>query len=442
MTEIHVLHHLHQLISKGFAVCTDSRQAGTGSIFFALKGDRFNGNLFALNALENGCEAVVVDEPVGQNNSKIIQVDSVLQTLQMLGLHHRQQFSIPVIGLTGSNGKTTTKELIHKVLSSSFNTLATQGNLNNHIGVPLTLLRLNTQHEIAIVEMGANHVGEIALLSQLAQPTHGLITNIGKAHLEGFGSVENILLGKTELYRHIQSKQGTLFVNGNNEKLMTQSEDISRVLFGTADHNHLTAILIDERPMLKIAFSVRKSFGKAEVGNAGICSTQLVGAYNFENVLAALTIGLFFGVAPHAAAQAIESYQPANSRSQIVENGKNTILLDAYNANPTSMAAALQNFAGFGKTPRAALLGDMLELGIASREEHQQIANLAQKLDFDLTILVGKEFSHIAIPSGNFQKFDSVEQARDWLKQNPLLGYHVLVKGSRGIKMEKSLDVL
>jgi len=442
MQELQLLETLHKLVLSGHTPCTDSRKATKKSLFFALKGDHFNGNEFAVKAVENGCSLAIVDEPVEHPSGKIIRVANALETLQQLGLYHRQQFRIPVIGLTGSNGKTTTKELTNCVLSEKYQTLATAGNLNNHIGVPLTLLGLQPKHQITIIEMGANHLGEIALLSRLSQPGYGLITNIGKAHLEGFGSVANILKGKTELYDHVGLSNGILFVNGDNPKLIDPSAKIPHVLYGTRKGFHVVARLIQERPYLKIGFTVEKEFGQAQKEAETICDSQLVGLYNFENIVSAITIGLYFGVTPTAAARAIASYRPQNSRSQVVDNGRNTILLDAYNANPTSMAAALGNFSGFGQKPRAALLGDMLELGDSSLEEHQIIADYAKKLDFEVTLLVGREFSKIKIPDNRFQIFAEVEQARQWLIHNPLKGYHILLKGSRGIQMEKTLDAL
>ncbi len=433
---------LHQLVLHGHTVCTDSRQTKPGDIFFALKGENFNGNKFALQAIENGCALAVVDEPVAQGNEKLIQVDNVLKSLQQLSHYHRQQFSLPVIGITGTNGKTTTKELTHAVLASTFHTLATKGNLNNHIGVPLTLLDLTAEHEIAIIEMGANHLGEIGELSVLANPGYGLITNIGKAHLEGFGSVENIIKTKTELYNHVKNARGQIFVNGENSLLTEKARGAELITYGKGSQNHCAGSIIEEKPFMKIDFIVNKPLGKALSGTKGSIQTMLVGAYNFENVMAALTIGLYFGVNPENAMAAIEAYQPSNSRSQLINNGRNVILLDAYNANPTSMAAAIRNFTSFGKSPRALILGDMLELGETSREEHRQIINLIAENHFDLSILVGPEFLAVAESSENCLLFAHAECAAGWLKSQSLKGYHILVKGSRGIKMEKVLEAL
>lgn len=437
-----LLENLELLVSKGHPICTDSRQVEQGAIFFALKGASFNGNQFALQALEKGCVAAVVDEKVPLQDERIIETTDVLHTLQQLSLFHRKQFTLPVMGITGSNGKTTTKELVHAVLATTCKTLATKGNLNNHIGVPLTLLGLKPEHQLAIIEMGANHIGEIGELSALALPDFGIITNIGKAHLEGFGSLENIVKTKTELYSSVQSRNGKLFVNGDNELLMHEAGLAKSILYGRKPSNLCSGLIIGENPFLSISFRVNLPFGKAQKGLAGQIHTRLVGAYNFENVMAALTIGLYFGVTPEDATRAIENYSPSNSRSQLINNGRNRILLDAYNANPTSMAAAIGNFLAFGKPPKAVILGDMLEMGDQSRQEHREIINLLLNKPFRLIILVGSEFKAVAKPSDPVMIFDDVQQASLWLKANPLQDYNILVKGSRGIRMEKVLDVL
>lgn len=433
---------LHQLLSKGHPICTDSRLAEPGAIFFALKGESFNGNLFAKKALEKGCVAAVIDEPIEPTGENVLMVSNVLEALQQLSHFHRNLFNLPVIGITGSNGKTTTKELIHAVLASTFNTLATKGNLNNHIGVPLTLLGLKPEHEIAIIEMGANKMGEIAMLSALACPNFGLITNIGKAHLEGFGSIENIIKTKTELYSHVKGKAGLLFVSADNALLCEKSKGNKVIFYGKDNESHCSASIISDMPFVSIAFQVNKAFGKAHKGIKGNIRTQLAGVYNFENILAALTIGLHFGVSPQKAISAIENYVPSNSRSQLIKNERNTILLDAYNANPSSMAAAIENFSGFGNGPRAAMLGDMLEMGNSSMEEHNKILSLLKEKKFELLILIGPEFKAVAKPGKNLLIFDTSSAAAEWLLKNPLKGYNVLIKGSRGIQMEKVLESL
>jgi len=433
---------LHKLLTKGHLICTDSRSAEPGAIFFALKGESFNGNLFAHKALEKGCVAAVVDEPVELMGENIIMVGNVLETLQQLSHFHRKLFNLPVIGITGSNGKTTTKELMHAVLASTFNTLATKGNLNNHIGVPLTLLGLKPEHEIAIIEMGANKMGEIAMLSALACPNFGLITNIGKAHLEGFGSLENIIKTKTELYSHVKSEGDLLFVSADNALLREKSKGNKVIFYGKDKESHCSASIISDMPFITIAFQVNKTFGKALKGTKGTIRTQLVGVYNFENIMAALTISLYFGVSPQNAINAIENYLPSNSRSQLIKNDRNTILLDAYNANPTSMTAAIENFSVFGNCPRAVMLGDMLEMGNSSAEEHTRILSLLKEKQFELNILVGPEFKAVAKPGKNLLIFDTSSAAAEWLQKNPLKGFNVLIKGSRGILMEKVLESL
>lgn len=442
MTRSEVLQILHRYVESGRPICTDSRQVAPGAVFFALKGDNFNGNHFAEKALENGCIAAVIDEPVSRENNKVILVENVLETLQQLSIYHRKQFTIPVLAITGSNGKTTTKELVHSVLGSTFKTLATEGNLNNHIGVPLTLLRLNGLHEMAIIEMGANHVGEIEQLSGFAYPTYGLITNIGKAHLEGFGSLENILKGKTELYRHISSENGLLFVNGDNLQLSEKAKGTKQIVYGQSEAFHCSGRITGMNPFLTLEFRVNKPLGKTKKGISGQINTKLIGAYNFENILASIAIGLYFGVSPEKAISAIEAYQPVNNRSQLIKNQRNTVILDAYNANPTSMAAAISNFAEFGIAPRAVLLGDMLEMGSDSQAEHQQIVELLKERKFEINILVGTEFMKTICPNSGFETFNNSVEATAWLKENPLNGFHILVKGSRGIRMEKTLEAL
>lgn len=434
------LEKLRQLIINGHVVCTDSRIARPGNIFFALKGDNFDGNLFVKKALEAGCIAAVADQK-SLAAENVFVVDNVLNTLQELSLFHRRHYNIPVIGITGSNGKTTTKELVHAVLSSTFNTLATKGNLNNHIGVPLTLLNLKPEHEIAIIEMGANHVGEVGQLSALALPTFGLITNIGKAHLEGFGSLENIVKTKTELYSYVKKNNGWVFINGDNTLLVDKSEG-SRIFYGQNEKYHCSGLKTGNKPFLEIEFKINKNFGQALKATGGKIGSQLVGVYNFENILAALTIGLYFGVSPEKAIEAIERYVPTNSRSQLIENGRNTILLDAYNANPTSMVAAIENFAGFGNSPKAVMLGDMLEMGSSSAEEHTRIIDQLLRKNFELNILVGNEFRAVAPGGKGFMIFDTSTAAAQWLSKNPISGFHILIKGSRGIQMEKVLESL
>lgn len=437
---------LHQLLQEGAPVCTDSREARAGGIFFALKGDAFDGNQFAAAALKAGCRLAVIDDPKQQKGPCYLLVDSVLQTIQELSARHRQQFRIPVLGITGSNGKTTTKELVHAVLSSRFHAMATRGNLNNHIGVPLTLLELNDTAEVAIVEMGANHLGEIANLCLIAEPTHGLITNIGKAHLEGFGSLENIAKAKSELYRHLETHNGQLFVNGDNELLLRLAGNVNMVKYGDRAENHCQGQIDKPFPFLEVSFRINQAFGKAGEGVQGRIRSRLTGAYNFENIMAAVAVGLYFGVSAQDVVRAIESYEPGNHRSQVIQTESNTVIMDAYNANPTSMGAALENFSNFGQDRTAVFLGDMLELGETEEEEHRRILRMAVGQGFTRLVLVGPAFSRIAGETPDLPRscswFADSEQAAEDLASNPVSGYKVLVKGSRGIRMEQLLKHL
>jgi UDP-N-acetylmuramoyl-tripeptide--D-alanyl-D-alanine ligase len=433
---------LHKLVEEGAGICTDSRKAAPNQIFFALKGEQFDGNRFALNALKQGCKLAVVDDPELDGNDGCLLVDDVLETLQELGKYHRHLFDVPVIGITGSNGKTTTKELMHRVLAKKFITNATIGNLNNHIGVPLTLLSYKNPMEVAIVEMGANHMGEIANLCRLAMPQYGIITNIGKAHLEGFGSIENIARAKGELYDYIRQHNGTLFVNNDHEVLRLQAEGAHSVRFGWGDQNHCSGKILESFPTVEIAFRTHKPFGQARVGILGNIRSKLTGVYNAENILAAVTIGLYFGVAIHDIIDAIESYEPSNSRSQLLETASNAIILDAYNANPTSMAAAIENFRQFTDRPRAVILGDMLEMGHTARQEHEAMVQRVLSEGFDLNIFVGSHFVEVVKENSNTKAFTNAGEAGLWLEKHPIKGHRVLVKGSRSIQLEKLIPYL
>lgn len=443
MTPGETILYLHNMISGGASICTDSRNTANGSIFFALKGESFDGNAFAQQALDNGCRLAVIDNPGLLTDERCLLVENVLLTLQQISTYHRSLFQIPVIGITGSNGKTTTKELCHAVLSSGMNICATSGNLNNHIGVPLTLLSFKEPLDLAIVEMGANHLNEIASLCELAKPQYGLITNIGKAHLEGFGSYNNITRAKSELFRYVESVDGTVFVNGDDPLLMKQSDHISRVLYGQSNFCHCSGIITDNDPFLCLKFMVNQSFGKARQGMSASIRSRLAGAYNFDNIMAAVTVGLYFGIPPEAISEAIASYIPQNNRSQLSETRLNTVLIDAYNANPSSMYHAISHFHSFkskGKT--AVILGDMLELGKTSEEEHRNIYHLVCDYGFDLKIFVGQEFTKVVKTSANTMVFLHTDEAAGWLQANPVRHYHILLKGSRGIKMESLLQYL
>ncbi|MBP7409434.1 MAG: UDP-N-acetylmuramoyl-tripeptide--D-alanyl-D-alanine ligase [Flavobacteriales bacterium] len=418
---------LHAAFRLSAGACTDTRQLLSGGMFFALKGPNFNANAFASNALEGGCAFAVVDDPAVVADDRFLLVPDVLKALQDLGRHHRRSFTIPVIAITGTNGKTTTKELVHAVLSADRPTLATSGNLNNHIGVPLTLLRLTHEHRIAIIEMGANKPGDIAELCAIAEPTHGLITNIGRAHLEGFGSYEGVIRTKTELYEHIRANKGTLFVNADDPLLMEKSADIARVTYGSTDKSDLHgAADASSGPFLECRFHVQST--------AWSVKTRLIGAYNAPNVLAAACIGLHFDVAPERITQALNAYEPSNNRSQFMETGRNHVIMDAYNANPSSMRAALENFAAMvSDRPKLALLGGMKELGEYETQEHQSLVDVARTLGIE-TLLIGPEFANV--DAKGIQVFPSVGEALTMLRNVPVTGRTILLKGSRGTRLE------
>lgn len=425
---------LYQRFLEHPSVSTDSRNIQPDSLFFALKGPNFDGNQYAADALGKGAAWSVVDDPSLPDNEKFIVVENVLQTLQQLASFHRKQLGIPVLGITGSNGKTTTKELIVAVLQQKYQVTSTQGNLNNHIGVPLTLLKMNANTEIAVVEMGANHPGEIAELCQIADPDLGIITNIGKAHLEGFGSFEGVIRTKSELYNHLRKKKGACFINIDNELLMKQAEGLEQLSYGSSAQAQLRGELQASAYYL----TVKALFPKGWL----YLKSKLIGAYNFENLLAAARIGLHFEVDPLKIQKAIEQYMPTNNRSQLITKGSNKIILDAYNANPTSMLAALKNLKAINQTNKMVILGDMLELGPDSSAEHQKIADYLNQQDFETILLVGKEFS--AVRTGTkTKKFDNAELLSDYLRQQkPMENKLILIKGSRGIKLERVLDQL
>lgn len=426
---------LYDIYINGAKISTDTRQITPGCIFFALKGDKFDGNQYADQALQNGAAYAVVDDPGLEANQRFLLVKDVLTTLQDLARHHRKTFTFPVIGLTGSNGKTTTKELITKVLTMKFNTYATKGNLNNHIGVPLTILGIKREkHEIAIVEMGANHQEEIALLCSIALPTHGLITNVGKAHLEGFGGMEGIIKGKGELYDFLSKKKGTVFVNAKNETLMemvSKRRAFGEIVFYCSDSSPVSPELLQENPVV-----IYKGNNQRRV------ATHLPGSYNFDNIAAALAIGKHFGVLDDDAHEAIASYEPDNNRSQVVKKGSNTVIMDAYNANPSSMAAAIDNFARMDASRKMLILGDMLELGPAAPEEHLLIGKQIADQQFDIVILAGQLMQHAlpALPKAYY--FPDKFSLHNWVMDNPQENTHILIKGSRGMALETVLGIM
>ncbi len=433
---------LIKLVEKGSNVCIDSRSATANDIFFALKGDNTDGNRHAESAIKAGCAYAVIDKPQYDKGSKYILVEDALSSLQMLARSYRRKIDVPFLGITGTNGKTTTKELTQAVLSQSFTSSATQGNLNNHIGVPLTLLSLEKNSELAIIEMGANHIGEIAHLSELARPTHAVITNIGKAHLEGFGSVDNIETAKSELFQFVSGNNGVLFVNHDDERLKKHARTKNAISYGKDAECHCSGRITESFPFVRVSFNVNKNFGKAAAGISGEVHSRLTGSYNFGNIMAAITAGLYFGVPADAIIRAIESYEPKNSRSQIIKKANKTILMDAYNANPTSMAAAIQNFINYPGEEKAVLLGDMLELGQDAIQEHQAIYELVSKNDFALKVFVGEVFSAVCENDQHTKVFKHVNEAAAWLKNHPVQSHHILIKGSRGIQMENLLECL
>ncbi|NVK86040.1 MAG: UDP-N-acetylmuramoyl-tripeptide--D-alanyl-D-alanine ligase [Cytophagia bacterium] len=425
-----MIDQLYKIFLQSSGVSTDTRTVREGNLWFALKGPNFNANKFAEKALEAGALAVVVDDPEYAVNDQCLLVEDGLKALQELANHHRNQFDVPVLGITGSNGKTTTKELVRDVLAQKFNVLATIGNLNNHIGVPLTLLRLTNETEFAIIEMGANHQLEIANLCRIAEPEYGLITNIGKAHLEGFGGIEGIFKGKTELYDFIAAKGGSLFVNSRNQQLLTKAKALVKEVVSFPDKSdYFTAILLSNEPSVSLrAFSQETE-------------THLSGVYNYENICAALCIGKYFGVDEARALKAVAEYRPENNRSQILKRGSNTIHLDAYNANPTSMSLSLQNFAAI-RGAKVVILGDMFELGEAAPEEHAAIGELTKTLKLDEVIFCGKLMlsAHQANPDSLY--FESKADLADHLTANKRTETSYLVKGSRGMSLESLVELL
>ncbi len=414
-------------------IITDTRKLVKGGIFFALKGGNFNGNKFALQALNEGAAYAVIDEDLQISDDRLIKVDDVLKALQSLATHHRRQTKIPVLAITGSNGKTTTKELIATVLSKKYNVNYTQGNLNNHIGVPLTLLSITSENNFAVVEMGANHQKEIELLASIAQPDFGLITNIGKAHLEGFGGIEGVKKGKGELYQNLKTNQKLIFIQKNSEALCDLLNDYNHFIsYGNKNEFDVCGNEVSGNEFLKV--SIEKPFHLT-------IQTNLTGNYNLDNVLVAVAVGNHFGVSSTDIREAIENYQPSNQRSQIIRKENATIVLDAYNANPSSMQVALENFnKSFGGTKIIAL-GEMLELGSESEQEHQRIGQLIKEINPQQLILVGKNFKTVS-SSLNANYFENSIDATEWLKANLPINYTILIKGSRGSKMEKLLEAI
>ena len=423
------IEELYSIYSRYPSVVTDTRKLNQGDLYFALKGPNFNGNLFAIAALEAGASYAIVDELIANSDSyqdRIILVQDVLTTLQQLAKYHRQQFNIPFIAITGSNGKTTTKELVYAVLASHFKTYTTQGNLNNHIGVPLTLLSIHKDAEMAVIEMGANHQKEIASYCTYTLPTHGMITNCGKAHLEGFGSEEGVKKGKGELLDYLRDHNGAVFLMADYDYLQTMSQGINHTIGYGQLSGQIQGEAIDANGMLTVKINKGIDINSVQ--------THLVGNYNLPNVLAAITIGQYFKVPNEKIKAAIENYIPTNSRSQLVKWQNNEVILDAYNANPSSMKLAVENFAKLNKANKVVCIGGMRELGVDTLMEHQMLIDQLKQNNWSEVVLVGAEFKNC---NHSYHYFDTVQEAKAWFDSKQFSGYSILIKGSRGIQMEK-----
>lgn len=429
-----MIEKLYKLFCANPLITTDSRNCPEGSIFFALKGDRFNGNHYAMAALEQGCSAVVVDEEEYATDPRIILVPSVLRTLQELARFHRRNLRLPVIAITGTNGKTTTKELAAAVLSRKYKVLYTEGNLNNHIGVPLTLLRLTSDHELAIVEMGANHPGDIKELVEIAEPNFGLITNVGKAHLEGFGSFEGVIRTKCEMYEYIRRTGGKIFLHNENTILSDKAKGIESVLYGVHPRIYLHGHIVANDPFMSFEWH-SLTFPTYQ----GIVRSKLIGEYNFYNALAAASIGCYFGVKFEEITEALANYTPQNNRSQLTVTERNHIVVDAYNANPTSMQASIKNFESMKVNRKLLILGDMLELGEQSAEEHQRLIQLLKACRFEEVLLVGELFG---ATDTEYTKFANTERLLDYLEAQHYTEHYILIKGSRGMALERAVAQL
>ena len=427
---------LYQIFLECNTVTTDSRNCPKDSMFIALKGDSFNGNAFATQAINDGCAYAIVDEAAHavKGDKRYILVDSCIETLQQLANYHRRQLGTRIIGITGTNGKTTTKELISAVLSQSYNILYTQGNLNNHIGVPFTLLRLKAEHDLAVIEMGANHPGEIKSLAEIAEPDYGIITNVGKAHLEGFGSFEGVIKTKGELYDFLRKKEGAIiFIHHDNPYLMNIASGLNQIPYGNDESLYVNGHVTGNSPYLTFEWKAGKNGENYEV------ETQLIGEYNFPNALAAITIGRFFKVEPQKINKALTEYAPQNNRSQLKKTAENTLIIDAYNANPTSMMAALENFNKMTVAHKMLILGDMRELGAESAAEHQKIVDFIKACEFEKVIFVGNLF---AAAEHSYQTYSNAQELIQALQTDKPKDYTILIKGSNGIKLSSVADYL
>lgn len=439
---------LYQLFVQHPVISTDTRKIAADSLFFALKGDKFDANAFAQKAVEAGAAYAIIDNPQYATGDKFVLVEDVLTAMQNLAAHHRRQLTIPVIGLTGTNGKTTTKELINAVLSQRFKTLATQGNLNNHIGVPLTILSINSTHQMAVIEMGANHQREIALLCSIAQPTHGLITNVGKAHLEGFGGVEGVKKGKGELYEYLAAPEEGVtkvaFINSDDKVLveMAKARSLKNVVYygkKTQPENTVCGRLLDNAPYLTLKWNDRKS-------SSYNVQSQLTGSYNLDNILTAICIGTYFELTADEINDGIEGYQPKNNRSQIMQTATNTLICDFYNANPSSMFVAIENMDKVKASRKVMILGDMFEMGDESAVEHTSVINKAMEANVTERIFIGKDFSsqQTEVKGDNLGSttfYLTAEDAITGLKINPITNATILIKGSRGMALERLVEL-
>jgi len=442
---------LYSLFKLHPKITTDSRNCPFGSIFFALKGASFDGNKFASQAIAKGCAFAIIDNPEYLLDSRTILFDDALRALQDLAKMHRKAMRTTVIAITGTNGKTTTKELIAAVLSTTYRTLYTQGNLNNHIGVPLTLLQLTREHEFAVIEMGASHPGDIRDLATIVAPDYGIITNIGQAHLEGFGSLEGVLRAKAELYDYIRRSKGKVFINQNDRALRSICTHLQKITYGYAHKEAplVGGVLVSSEPYLSFKWKHRvKEFSEYRNQKFYLANTHLVGDYNMMNALAAIAVGMYFDVPPATINDAIETYQPSNNRSQLLRTKHNVLVIDAYNANPSSMRVAINNFNVSCGHPKALILGDMLELGDQSPTLHYEILQLVATGQFERVMLVGEKFGAAAGQFGSsavgtgHKCFATVEELNEYISLHPIQSYNILIKGSHGMQLEKVIERL
>lgn len=426
-----LLHKLFTTFSINHGVSIDSRGVKPGDIFFGIRGENFDGNRFAEKALEQGAVYAVIDNPDYQIDERCLLTENALDMLQALANKYRKQFAIPFLAITGSNGKTTTKELTNAVLSKKYKTHATKGNLNNHLGVPLTMLTIPSNTQFAVIEMGANHIGEIARLCEIVEPTHGLITNIGKAHLEGFGSFQGVIKAKTELYRYLEKTGRKIFIDSENEILMKYGANIKQITYSLNKDADTTCRLITETPFLKLNWNRKKQ--------KEIVKSNLIGRYNAQNICAAIAVGAYFNVNPVSIIEAVENYQAYTNRSQLIDTkNNNRLILDAYNANPSSMKVALENLSDMAarRKTKTVILGDMMELGDEAIKEHRAILNKLEELDIERVILVGQTFRK-AITDNRHQSFSTIEELVQWLKNQSIKEHLFLIKGSRGMQLER-----